>query len=85
MLNFMISSLAGGYDFLVTGSVAPCEVECKHVSADIGRQIHRIHLHQLQLRIGPLLSRVVEEFGSRHIQITIPARLKGDGSKSRRS
>jgi hypothetical protein len=37
----------GGYDFLATCETMQIEVECKHVSADIGRQIHRRRIYDL--------------------------------------
>jgi hypothetical protein len=72
----------GGFDFLVTGP-ATLEIECKHVSADIGRQIHQRALMQFEARIRPLLLEMLHRHGSGHLKIVIPARLTADGIQER--
>lgn len=47
----------GGYDFLAISGSTQIEVECKHISADIGRQIHRRKLHDLGEVLFPIFQR----------------------------
>ena len=46
-IEFHDLEAGGGYDFLAISGSTKIEVECKHVSADIGRQIHRRALYDL--------------------------------------
>lgn len=69
----------GGFDFLACRDGAKLEVECKYVSADIGRQIHRRKIYDL----GGILQSVVSSAlnGStvgRLVRVTLPGRLTGE-------
>jgi hypothetical protein len=81
-IEFQDYETGGGFDFLVSGP-AEAEVECKHVSGDLGRQIHQSAMVQLESRIRPLLLRLLTERGSGHLKAVIPARLIGDGIQDR--
>lgn len=66
----------GGYDFLATSGSTEIEVECKHVSADIGRQVHRADVY----RLGSVLRPIIESFlhggrGGRLVTVNLPGRL----------
>lgn len=68
----------GTFDFLATKDGAELEVECKYVSADIGRQIHRRRIYQL----GDKLLSTMQSFldtnsGGTLVKITIPRKLSG--------
>ena len=66
----------GGYDFLARREAVEFEVECKHVSADIGRQIHRRKIYDLGRLLHPVLSRALDETpGGRFLRVTLPGRL----------
>lgn len=68
----------GGFDFLAERDHAKIEFECKTVSADIGRKIHKKRLVQLGSRLAPLMSQVLNERRGGHlIKITVPKRLYG--------
>jgi hypothetical protein len=43
----------GGFDFLATRGGSEIEIECKHISADVGRQIHKRKLLDLGTRLRP--------------------------------
>ena len=45
----------GGFDYLATRGDAKLEVECKYISGDIGKQIHRKELYQFARYVAPLL------------------------------
>ena len=68
----------GGFDFLAAREGVEIEVECKHVSGDIGRRVHQRHVHQLGKLIYPLLNRKVErQPGGWLLKATVPDRLTG--------
>jgi hypothetical protein len=75
-IEFHDLASGGGYDFLATSGPKKIEVECKHISADIGRQIHRSALHDLGGVLRPAMTRAVDK---RHdgqlLQITLPGKL----------
>jgi len=77
-ISFNDLEIGGGFDFLAWRDGAEIEVECKHVSADIGRQIHRRKIDDLGGRLYPVLSSALE--GSqvgRLVRVTLPGRLTG--------
>jgi hypothetical protein len=51
----------GGFDFLAMSGASKLEVECKHISADIGRKIHRRKLFDLGGLLYPAMSRAVQD------------------------
>lgn len=65
-----------GFDFLASKDGLDVEVECKLVSADIGRKIHRRHSAKLLHALTPALE---QAFGTGIrglvVQITLPGRL----------
>ncbi len=66
----------GGYDFLAVLGSTKIEVECKHVSADIGRKIPRRSLYNLGGVLSPVIKRAVDDGnGGRLIEVTLPDRL----------
>jgi hypothetical protein len=68
-----------GYDFLATRGSAAIEVECKHVSADAGRQIHRSKHHALGGLLRPVLEQAVsQKLGGQLLRVTLPDRLTGN-------
>ena len=69
----------GGYDFLAVSGANRIEVECKHLSADVGRQIHRREFHALGGVLKPVIERALQE--SREglfVRVTLPGRLSGN-------
>jgi hypothetical protein len=68
----------GGYDFLATSNGRKCEVECKYVSADIGRKIPRRKIYQLgELLVPAMRSAVNTKRGGYLLRVSIPDRLSG--------
>ena len=68
----------GTYDFLAVKDGLELEVECKYVSADIGRQIHRRRMYQLGDKLFPAIQRVQEgHLGGTLVKVTIPGKLSG--------
>jgi hypothetical protein len=68
----------GGYDFLATSGGSKIEVECKHISADIGRKIHRHKFYTLAGLLSLIMSRAVEgKQGGIHLRVDLPDRLHG--------
>lgn len=64
------------FDFLATKNNVALEVECKHISADIGRQVHRRKL----LDLGILLLKALDQALARNkgailVRIRLPGRL----------
>ena len=69
----------GGFDFLAQRDGTEVEVECKHVSADIGRQIHRRKIYDLGGLLYPiLLSAIDRSRVGRLVRVTLPGRLTGN-------
>lgn len=69
----------GGFDFLARRDGTEVEVECKYVSADIGRQIHRRKIYEFGGLVYPLLSRAVDHSHvGRLLRVTLPGRLTGN-------
>lgn len=67
--------LGGGYDFLATRGTAQIEVECKHVSADLGRQIHRRDFYSLGELLHPVFSEALQTGSGQFLKVTLPGRL----------
>ncbi len=66
----------GGFDFLATKGGQEVEVECKMLSGDIGRQIHKRPYAKLCQRLTPVLERVFEAASTGLlVRITLPGRL----------
>ena len=69
----------GGFDFLAHREGSQIEVECKHLSADIGRKIHRSKVYDLGGILQPVLSAAID--GStvgRLVCVRLPNRLDGN-------
>ena len=68
----------GGFDFLaVDADGTEIEVECKHLSADVGRKIHREDAYTLLDLLKPVLSKRVETVGDgKVLVIEVPDRLE---------
>lgn len=78
-VNFNDLENGGGFDFLARRDGAEVEVECKHVSADIGRQIHRRKIYDLGGLMHPILSSALNaQKAGRLIRVTLPGRLTGN-------
>lgn len=74
----------GGHDFLAISGATHIEVECKHVSADIGRQIHRQDHYHLNQSLSSVVSRYMDEVGGgRLVRVTIPGRLTSEVGQQR--
>ena len=68
----------GGYDYLAVKDEIQIELECKFVTGDIGRQIHRKRLYQFsEFFIPRLFARLDRIYGGLFVHITIPGRLHG--------
>ncbi|MGE5511456.1 MAG: hypothetical protein ACM31O_09430 [Bacteroidota bacterium] len=68
----------GGFDLLARCDSTEVEVECKYVSADIGRQIHRRKIYEFGGLVYPLLSRALDHSHvGRLVRVTLPGRLTG--------
>lgn len=74
-IDFHDLESGGGFDFLASRDGAEIEVECKHISADIGRQIHRRKLHELGGSLYPAMARALVEGHVRLLQVKLPGRL----------
>lgn len=69
----------GGHDFLIVNESLEIEVECKHVSGDIGRQIPLRSFFELGGTLSPEISRAVDVGNEgRLIQVTLPERLSSN-------
>ena len=67
-----------GCDFLVTKDDARAEIECKFMSGDIGRKIHRKRLYQLGDRVSKTMQDYVNKLRTGvFIRLVIPDRLHG--------
>jgi hypothetical protein len=70
--------MGGGFDLLATGNGAEIEVECKTVSGDVGRQIHRRRFAQLGLHLRPVLVSALPGLsGGIVARLILPGRLDG--------
>ena len=69
----------GGFDFLAQKNSTVLEVECKFVSADIGRQIHLKRLCQFGDSVMPQLNRYTRNAdGGIFVHLSIPGKLYGN-------
>ena len=67
-----------GCDFLVTKDDSRAEIECKFMSGDIGRKIHRKRLYQLADRVSKTMQDYVSKLRTGvFIRLVIPDRLHG--------
>ena len=66
----------GGFDYLAVKDDIRIEVECKFISEDIGRKIHRRQTYQLGCVLYPILSRMPDiRADGILLRITLPDRL----------
>ncbi len=66
----------GGFDFLARREGLEAEVECKLVTADIGRKVHRSHAIALYQRLRPVMEDWAEKAsGGVFVRIVVPDRL----------
>ncbi len=69
----------GGFDFLACLDNIRLEIECKFLSADIGRKLHRRKVYDLGGLLHPIMrQRVCGEPGGVLVRVAIPDRLTGD-------
>lgn len=75
-VEFHDMETGGGHDFIAGKDAAEIEVECKHVSADLGRQIHRRDLQALIQLVAPAINRAVANGTTgQFLHVTLPGRL----------
>lgn len=73
----------GGFDFLATKDGLEVEVECKHISADIGRKIHKKRLLDLGIAFLPKVDALARSLeGGRLLIVRLPDRLTGNIAQS---
>jgi hypothetical protein len=65
------------FDFLATKDGAEVEIECKAMTADIGRSIHRKREYQLASLLQNDFSRELEKQGGRLLTVSLPGALSG--------
>ena len=69
----------GNFDYLAAKDDIKIAIECKFVTADIGRQIHRKRLYQFGEYVTPKLnSALARVSGGIFVHVRIPGRLHGD-------
>ncbi len=75
----------GGFDFLTLSGGIQVEVECKHISADIGRKIHRRELYALGGLLHQSMERATDRSGSQGLFLTValPGRLSRNKTEQR--
>ena len=67
------------YDFFITKDNIEIELECKYVSIDKGRQIHRKELRQFDGLVFDWIKSHLNSINSSfYVRLTIPGRLKAD-------
>ncbi len=75
-VEFSDLELGGGFDFLATRDEYAVEIECKHVSGDIGRKIPKHFLYKLGETLAPILGAARPEVGrGLFVDVTIPSNL----------
>lgn len=70
----------GGFDFLATKNGKQIEVECKHVSGDIGRKVHLKRMCELSTDLDQTMSQIIDALPEGkvcHIHLKLPDRLTG--------
>jgi hypothetical protein len=70
----------GRFDFLAARAGVELEVECKNVTGDLGRQIHRRRLYQLSGHIHRHLRAGADRGGGHLLEVVVPTRLHGETS-----
>ena len=66
----------GGFDFLATSASEGVEIECKYISADLGRKLHRRRVYDLGGYLYPVMKRHVDQMrGGVLIRVTLADRL----------
>lgn len=74
----------GGFDFEAIKNEVGMEIECKLISADIGRKIHRKRLYQISLVLYPILKKANSQPDTgRLVRILLPNRLDGNTEQHR--
>ena len=69
----------GGFDFLARRETVELEVECKSVSSDFGRKIHRQHMAALGAKLHPILRQALgSAIGGQIVRLILPSRLPSD-------
>lgn len=77
-VQFHDLELGNGFDFLAAKEGLELEIECKHISGDVGRQIHKRRLYSLGGVAYEEISRALEQCaGGQFIRVTLPDRLTG--------
>jgi hypothetical protein len=67
----------GRFDFLAGRGLVEIEVECKAISHDRGRKIHRHEANRLADLILPSIEQLMETPGCHLMRVTVPDRLGG--------
>lgn len=68
----------GGVDYIARRNGLELEVECKSISGDLGRQIHRRRMVELARHLYPVLKNIVGPFrGGYFVRVVLPSRLDG--------
>ena len=72
----------GGFDFLATSETSNLEIECKYISADFGRKLHRQHVYNLGGILFPNMKEHVDERREGMLlRVTIGDRLTSDNTQ----
>jgi hypothetical protein len=74
-VEFMDYSGAARFDLLARQGTVEIEVECKSISGDTGRKIHRQEVNRLADLLLPTTERLADMAGCHRILVTIPDRL----------
>lgn len=83
-VGFHDMETGGGFDFLATKAETSAEVECKYVTCDIGRQIHREPLYRLGDRVAPTMLRYLAGLQTGLLlRLTIPGRMGVDDEQQK--
>jgi hypothetical protein len=66
----------GGFDFLATSASSNIEIECKYISTDLGRKLHRRRVYDLGGYLYPVTKQYCDqEQGGMLIRVTVANRL----------
>lgn len=78
-VTFSDLETGNGFDFLAKRDEIEIEIECKHVSADVGRKIHRRRLFNLGGVVFGELSHALDQHdGGQFLRVILPDRLTGN-------
>jgi hypothetical protein len=67
-----------GFDFLAMRDGIELEIECKSVSGDLGRQVHRRRMVELSSHVWPVIRHTLASVdGGRLIRVMLPSNLHG--------